>query len=421
MRRYFPAVLACVVAGLALALPARAKITFDFDYSLDVNNFFNPNTGNGQAARAALVTAGHVYEDRMLDNLTAITPGGSNTWTALFTNPGTGATTDPKDPNHWDGIANLNIPTTVLKVYVGGRSLGGAIGLGGPGGYSGLGDAAFESALQYRGQAGAQASPPTDFGSWGGSIAFDSSVPWNFNLSGPANNKNDFLTVATHELAHVLGFGTAGTISATGTVFPGSWITRLTLSGGKFVGPFTGPKAVALYGGAVPLESVTGTNTVAAHFNNGTMSTVGGATPQETLMDPDITIGTRKKITLLDWAAIDDVGWDLARPGDANADGNIDFADLVTVAQNYNITDGQRRWAQGDFNYDGNINFADLVLLAQNYGLSGPQPAEAIPGATADFTADWTTAQAFAAEVPEPSTLVCATAMLVFTFRSRRR
>jgi hypothetical protein len=402
MRRYFPAVLACIVAGLALALPARAKITLDFDYSLDVNNFFNPNTANGQAARAALGTAGHVYEDRMLDNLTAITPGGTNTWTTDFTNPGTGAADY--------AISNLNIPTGVVKVYVGGRSLGGAIGLGGPGGYSGLGDAAFENALQFRGQAGASASPATDTGPWGGSISFDSSVPWNFSLAGPANNKNDFLTVATHELAHVLGFGTAN-----------SWKTRLTLSNGKYVGPFTGPKAVALYGGPVPLEAVTGTNTVASHFNNGTMSTVGGVTPQETLMDPDITTGTRKKITLLDWAAIDDVGWDLARPGDANADGNIDFADLVTVAQNYNITDGQRRWSEGDFNYDGNINFADLVLLAQNYGLAGPQPADAIPGATADFTSDWTTAQAFAAEVPEPSTLICAMAMLVFAFRSRRR
>ena len=410
MRRYFPAVLACVVAGLALALPARAKIALDFDYSLDVNNFFNPNTANGQAARAALVTAGHVYEDRMLDNLTAITPGGANSWTALFTNPGTGATTDPADPNHWSGLTNVNIPSNVLKVYVGGRSLGGAIGLGGPGGYSGLGDAAFENALQFRGQAGASASPATDTGPWGGSISFDSSVPWNFSLAGPANNKNDFLTVATHELAHVLGFGTAN-----------SWKTRLTLSNGKYVGPFTGPKAVALYGGPVPLEAVTGANTVASHFNNGTMSTVGGVTPQETLMDPDITTGTRKKITLLDWAAIDDVGWDLARAGDANADGNIDFADLVTLAQNYNITDGQRRWAEGDFNYDGNINFADLVLLAQNYGLAGPQPADAIPGATADFTSDWTAAQAFAAEVPEPSTFLCATLTLLLFTGCRRR
>ena len=410
MRRLFPAVLACAfVAGLALAPPARAKVTFDFDYSLDVNNFFNPSTANGQAARAALVTAGHVYEDRVLDNLTAITPGGINTWTALFTNPGTGATTDPKDPNHWDGLPNVNIPTNVLKVYVGGRSLGGAIGLGGPGGYSGQGDVPFENALQYRGQAGASASPATDTGPWGGSISFDNSVSWNFDLSGPAKNKNDFLTVATHELAHILGFGTAN-----------SWKTRLTLTGGKYVGPFTGAKAVTLYGGPVPLETVTGTNTVAAHFAAGTMSTVGGVTPQETLMDPDITTGTRKKITLLDWAAIDDVGWDLARPGDANADGSIDFNDLVTIAQNYNITDGQRRWSEGDFNYDGNINFADLVLLAQNYGQTGPQPTDPIPGATADFTSDWTTAQALAAEVPEPSTLLCATFTFLATMAFRR-
>ena len=68
-----------------------------------------------------------------------------------------------------------------------------------------------------------------------GAISFSAVAHWNFAASkSPQAGQNDFLSVAEHEIAHVLGFGTAN-----------SWKTRLTLSGGKYVGPFTGPKAVA--------------------------------------------------------------------------------------------------------------------------------------------------------------------------------
>lgn len=52
--------------------------------------------------------------------------------------------------------------------------------------------------------------------------------------------------------------------------------------------------------------------------------------------------------------------------GDANLDGVVDFADLLTVAQNYGRTDAT--WQQGDFNYDGTVDFADLLKLGQDYG-----------------------------------------------------
>jgi len=401
----------CCGAGFFLAPAALAKITIDLDYSLDAsnNNFFNSGTSTGQAARAAMSAAAHVYEDRLLDNLTAITPGGINTWTTNFTNPGNGQA-------GW-AITDVPIAANTIKVYVAGRSLGGAIGLGGPGGFSGNGDDPFKAALQFRGQANA---PSTDFGPWGGSISFDNSVPWSFDLSVPVAGKNDFLTAATHELAHVLGFGTSP-----------SWKNRLTATVTPFgkvqyVGPFTGPKAVALYGGNVPLEvppaqqSSSDPVINAAHFNFNIASKVGSIT-QETIMDPDITIGTRKKVTVLDWAALDDIGWDLARPGDANADGNVDFADLVTIAQNYGASDGQHRWSQGDFNYDGNVDFADLVSIAQNYGTSGPLAAEGTPVGPAIFNADWQAAQAFAAEVPEPTTLTFLLLPALFTLTRRQR
>jgi hypothetical protein len=401
MSRVLSAILACA-AGLAFAPAARAKITFDFDYSLD-SGFFTTNP----AAKTALERAATVYSDRLLDHLTDITPGNGNSWDARFTNPSTGAATV---------ITDLTIPANAIKVYVGGANLGGALGQGGPGGFfSDKGDSVFASNLLYRGQTGAADIPPSDFARWGGTISFDRTVAWNFNLTAPAAGKNDFLTVATHELAHVLGFGTSDSWRAN--------LTVVSLAGGgtQYVGPFKGTKAMALYGSSVPLETPSGTNN-AQHFRNSLMSTVGtaGGPAQETLMDPDITTGTRKKITVLDWAALDDIGWDLAKNGDANADGSVDFNDLAKLAQSYNVADGQRRWSEGDFNSDGNVDFGDLSLLAQNYNTTGVQGAPPLPaGASADFAADWAAAVATA---PEPSTIaVVGCALLPILSRRRRR
>ncbi|MDB5324114.1 MAG: hypothetical protein JWN40_5745 [Phycisphaerales bacterium] len=397
MKRIFSAILACA-AGLALAPAAHARITLDFDYSLDTG-FFTSNP----AAKTALERAATVYSDRLLDQFTDITPGNGNTWNTNFTNPSTGANTQ---------IFNLTIPANSIKIYVGGANLGGALGQGGPGGFfSNQGDSTFVSNLLYRGQTGAADNPPSDFGKWGGTISFDKTVAWNFDLTAPAAGKNDFLTVATHELAHVLGFGTSD-----------AWRAKLTpkaiTSGTQYIGPFTGPKAMKLNNNTpVPLETPSGTNN-AQHFQNSLQSTVGGVA-QETLMDPDITTGTRKKITLLDWATLDDIGWDLARGGDATADGSVDFDDLAKLAQSYNVTDGQRRWSDGDFNYDGNVDFLDLSILAQNYNTTGVQGATAAPaGASADFTSDWAAA---IANVPEPTTLALAGLLLIPALKRRRR
>lgn len=54
-------------------------------------------------------------------------------------------------------------------------------------------------------------------------------------------------------------------------------------------------------------------------------------------------------------------------PGDADGDRDVDFADLVLLAQNYGKPG--RTFAQGNFDYsvDGLVSFGDLVLLAQRY------------------------------------------------------
>jgi len=55
-------------------------------------------------------------------------------------------------------------------------------------------------------------------------------------------------------------------------------------------------------------------------------------------------------------------------PGDADADGKVDFADLVLVARHYGMTNAT--WADGDFNIDASVGFDDLLIVARNYGKS---------------------------------------------------
>ena len=277
MRRVGPAVV--MLVGLALGLPALAGVNIQFDYTYDATGFFSATQYPERRAALELAAA---YVNWFTDDLSAITPGGSNTWDATFFRPDTGNSTT---------VRNVVVPADTVIVYVGARGLGGSLGMGGPGGYSANGSTSWRNLVKGRGEAGALLSSPTDFGPWGGSIAFEASPawPWHFDTNTPpVGLKADFLAVAIHELAHVVGFGTAG-----------SWTTRR--SGLNF----TGAASVAAYGGNVPLYADY------AHWADGTTSTVGGAS-QETSMDPTLMIGTRKLFTVLDHAGTADLGWQVA-------------------------------------------------------------------------------------------------------------
>lgn len=93
---------------------ASQPIDIVIDYSFDTQNFFAPNTSDGQAARQLLETAAHILESRIFDSLAAITPGGANTWTASFFHPGTGAN---------QTIVDLEVPENQLIVFAGGQNL----------------------------------------------------------------------------------------------------------------------------------------------------------------------------------------------------------------------------------------------------------------------------------------------------------
>jgi hypothetical protein len=267
--------ISLITTGLAFAISQPAySLSFVFDYSLDTNGFFSQ-----QERRDTLQAAASFFESRITDNLTAITPVGGNTWSAVIANPSTGNNVS---------IPNPTIAANTLLVYAGGRDLSGSsIGIGGPGGYSGVrGSSTFVNSLD-RGQVGAGV---TDVGIWGGMIAFDTLTNWNFSsTTPPTSGQNDFLSVALHELGHLLGLGIAD-----------SWDKKVVN------GAFTGPSATSLFGRAVPLQPNY------SHWLEGTQSTLPGTNIlQEAAMDPTITVGTRKLFTDLEFAALSDIGWEV--------------------------------------------------------------------------------------------------------------
>jgi hypothetical protein len=69
---------------------------------------------------------------------------------------------------------------------------------------------------------------------------------------------------------------------------------------------------------------------------------------------------------------------EVALPGDATLDTNVDVSDLSVMGSTYNTASGAV-WEDADFNGDGAVDVSDLSVLGANYGrsysLSVPEPA----------------------------------------------
>ena len=187
------------------ALEARTllSVAIEIDYGYDTGGFFSD-----PARREVVEFAADSIGALLQDNLEAIIPGGANQWTARFIHPGTGVEAE---------IDNPVIPEDTIRVFVGGRDLpGSSVGIGGAGGYSASGSSSFLALVEGRGQPGAIGpdADRTDFGLWGGTIAFDTETDWfaGVSASGLGSGQSDLLSVTLHELSHVLGFN-AGTPS----------------------------------------------------------------------------------------------------------------------------------------------------------------------------------------------------------------
>ena len=255
------------------ALNVAPTVAVVIDYSLDANGFFDT-----QQKRDLLQQAADSVVKWFSDQLMPITPAGTDSWDAVLDHPATGLQ---------QTITNPSVGANQVLLFAGGRDMTDALGRGGPGGYQARGSAAWRDRVALRGQS---AAGGPEFAPWGGAITFDTapSSPWHFGqTTSGLSGANDFLSVAAHEVAHLLGFGTSD-----------AWHDQAPGTTHRFAGP----ASVALYDGAgdVPL------NDDDSHWANGTRDE-----GQEVAMDPLITVGTRHLLTPLDYAGLDDIGWSM--------------------------------------------------------------------------------------------------------------
>ncbi len=347
-------VLAVLVLMGWFCIPVSGAIDIVFDYSLDTatSNFFDPGTSGGLAARARLEDAAGFYESRFLDELGAIDPGPSgfgfdNMWECIILHPGTGAVQNFND---------VTLPAGRITVWVGAFDLPGSLlGHGGPGGFSASGSEVFLDSLG-RGQANTRSPNATDVAPWGGSIAFDTERNWHFGATrNGLSGKMDFLSTTIHELGHVLGFGAAD-----------SFDDQINMSSGTF----SGSAATAVNGGINP-------GLFPDDDSHWSMDTQSDGT--EAMMNPANTIGSRVLPTSLDYAAFDDIGWEISElPTSANwvggdpeipfnwvtgsnweqhfIAGSTDAALLSDIADSYEVSlDGD--WNVGSITFSGQSNY----------------------------------------------------------------
>lgn len=188
---------------------------------------------------------------------------------------------NPEKPTEPAVALTLESEIDDLLLFVGSSNLpSGVTGMASPtAGLSGITDVDLASSLQKR-------FDGTPFQPWTAWISFDSGTDFYFDPdpeSGHAvpSGQLDFVSVALHEIAHTLGFGTADAFAS-------------NAAGATF----TGTKTKALFGGPLPLTADR------SHVPNGTMS---GA--QRMLMDVSDGAGARYLPTPLDRAVLEDLGF----------------------------------------------------------------------------------------------------------------
>ena len=287
-----------VVSGaLLFAFQATSKgITVFVDYTHDDTNFFAAGSAERQVFEAAATAVGDLF----IDELAAIEPDSSysppgsigfpapgNSWQASFTDPSNTTVTLTED--------FLTVPEDTLIVFAGADDFSGPqLGFGGIGDHQEFGSNAFRADVANRGEPG-QAS------TWGGFVSVDSQgTAWNTSIDGSTLAPGEFhlYSVLLHELAHVLGFGTHD-------------VFRDQTSNDEF----TGPIAMAEFGGPVPLEPLDN-----EHFGPGLVSTVYATdTAQEPSLSAQLNPAEVRLLTDLDVALLQDLGWEPAPVPEPNS------------------------------------------------------------------------------------------------------
>jgi len=284
--------------GLALAScfgSANAYINIVFDYTYDTNNFFTSDR------RATLEQAATAFETRIFDTLDAIqsTPGGNSIALNLFE----GVT-----------VENANIAKNELRIYVNSSNSQGltyseGLPVSTTSGQMGIsGDDAYLDAAWKRGQTG---WPDSDVGTWGGTVTFSSNVSWyadnDVSTVESFSGQWDLYTATLKGLVEIMGVSDNGVDVA--------YLAKL-----NGVGSFNGEKTKIEYdvrGGrqnllqAVPTEKIYSAETRLAAHIKGDLTLNGVETEQLALLAWGLSTGERRYMTDLDWAIMDDIGWDV--------------------------------------------------------------------------------------------------------------
>ena len=311
--------------SLLLTAPVSGGIILDFTHG----SFFDDSTSIRTMARNALEAAVADINAAIDFNLGAITvdetvgmDGGFQTthdFDYTYTNPSTGASETITDTG--------TFAADEVRIFVGMRNLTGTtLGQGGPGGVglssggsSSGGAGSFQGALDdamandQHGRGGGPVISTLPGSLGGGSFSFDIGLAlgnlwfdsdtdnngftdndatldanWHFDhTTAVASGKDDFYTVALHEVLHAIGFGVSQ-----------SWDDNVSGSN------WTGSEAIAANGGS-------GAGIIdGGHLATGVMSTrLADGTAQAPVMTSTLTTGTRKTLTTLDVAILRDIGF----------------------------------------------------------------------------------------------------------------
>ncbi len=241
----------------------------------------------------------------------------------------------------------------------------------------------------------------------GGTWSVGDNSTMNFGSSITTNNANITLDGASSSFAAInplesnLGlfsitngrnFSSVGSLTNSGTINIGSLSTLTVLDRIDNAAGLIdlNCKMVVDYSAISPLSELVGQ--IGTHI----ISSAANA-------DPSLGIGSKDdgNVVLLQ----------LAKLGDANLDGAVNYTDLVALSQNYSTSSlVGPGWVGGDFNYDGSVNLTDLYALGYQYN----DPLNPLPQALQTLGLP-------VIEVPEPGMMLLFAGMLGGTLRPRKR